>query len=393
MASLYDKIKNNNSFAYLQQEMNFATRRTRDLSHVHFQITPLCNLKCKMCYARMDVNEVCALNKHIMSFDEWKYFFDSVYEMGCFNITFTGGECTIHPEFIKMYSYAYDKGFDIAIMTNGTNVSEELLNVWKNRPPKAISMTLYGASAETYEKLCGNRDAYFKAYENIEKFITNKFVLMLKYTVVKDNYHDLEFVRMYCERKQLPLAVTSLLLQFNQCDMRKIEQEHIEDTDIQRTVIKEGTKSYFVRNIEKEKVFNVFYSKINEVLNKRNKKQRGIPCSAGINVCHISWDGKMTPCVSFNAFSRDPRETDFRRCWDALRDWADRVPRLKECSACVHQLRCPSCLSFHYNDTHEFGVPSRRLCWKHNHPEEAAEIEEELKNRGIIAEKELMNNE
>lgn len=391
MTSLYDRLKNNSSFNAYLRETNLATRKTRDLEHIHLQLTPFCNLRCKMCYARMDIDRVRSLKKHILSFDEWKYYIDAAFDLGCFNITFTGGECTMHPDFLKIYSYTYDKDFDIAVMTNGTNISEDLWKLWRNKPPRGISMTLYGASAETYEKLCGNREAYYKAYENIEKILEYGFYLVLKYTAVKDNYKDVETVMLYTKDKGIPISISGLLLQFGQCDIEKIKMESIGDENINIIKANRIREAGGIEGNIKEEEYKLYYTNIKQLLDNPHKKN-GIPCSAGINVCHISWEGKMTPCVSFNAFSEDPRELGFKKCWDDLRYWADKVPRLEPCSACVHQLRCPACLSFHYNDTHKFGIPSKRLCWKNNHPEEATAIETRLIEKGIISKEDLMNN-
>ena len=97
----------------------------------------------------------------------------------------------------------------------------------------------------------------------------------------------------------------------------------------------------------------------------------------------------MTPCVSLDSCVSDPRTIGFQSAWKTMNQWAKSVPAIDECDHCVHLLKCPACVAMHYNDTGIEGVPSPRLCWKRNHPEEAAEIEKRLVAKGLITPEEL----
>ena len=90
----------------------------------------------------------------------------------------------------------------------------------------------------------------------------------------------------------------------------------------------------------------------------------------------------MRPCISFDAFSEDPHDVGgMENCWQHLVEWADNVPLLVECQRCIFKNNCVKCIAMHYNDTHEFGKPSPRFCFKVQHPEEAAKLQAEYDRR------------
>ena len=123
---------------------------------VQFELLPVCNFNCRFCYVRMSKEEVEKSGHHIMRFDEWKYFIDECINLGTTRLTFSGGECTIHPDFIKLYKYAYARGLEMSLITNGSCITDEIFELFEKCPPNEIHITIYGMSSDTYERNCGN---------------------------------------------------------------------------------------------------------------------------------------------------------------------------------------------------------------------------------------------
>lgn len=385
MGYLYDLAKKENaSFGRIMGVINNITKQNKMLYTAVFQLTPFCNLKCKMCYARLDPKEVSDAGKRVMTFDEWKYYVDCVVEMGVYLVTFTGGECTLHPDFVKIYSYAYDKGLNISVMTNCTNITDELISLFTSKPPLSISMTFYGSSPETYEKLCGNRNAYYKTYENFEKLLDAGITVTAKYTFTKYNIADYEAVDEYCTEKGLDMMLSNELLILDNCDSKTIEEVNVDFDEKEKQILKVFFKKKGVSVEDAIKNSKENFFKSCEMRASNPKKNDYIGCSSGKNTLHITWEGFMTPCVSFLEFKEDPRKIGFEKCWKKMNEWMDNLPIIEECLECVFTGKCLSCVAAHYNDTGEFGKVSPRLCWKRKHPEEAAEIMKRLEDEGLI---------
>ena len=112
--SLYDKIKNSEKTPTEAFKDFFSEHTVKNdfLTMMMLELTPLCNFKCPFCYARVSPEALKAKGVEIKRFDQWKKYIDEAAEMGCMEIALTGGECTLHPDFCKIYEYAYDKGFE-----------------------------------------------------------------------------------------------------------------------------------------------------------------------------------------------------------------------------------------------------------------------------------------
>ena len=380
MGKLYDIVKSSggNAKAYLYGITNI-TRENRIPYTMYLQLLPYCNLKCKMCYARMEPEEVNSCGLHVMRFEEWKYFIDEGVKLGTRTVALTGGECTIHPDFCNIYSYAYDLGMDIYVMTNLTNVTDDIFELWAKKPPFSISFTVYGATADTYESLCGNGKMCAVVYNNIPKLLNAGQTLFPKFNIVQENYHDLDAVTSYFNSLNLKVNYGGTLMNFGKCNSVTLEEEEV-DSDL--------ISDFFFKKwcIDHNKTFDEgkeaeLRRLQKDYLNNGTEKKDGLKCGAARNTCHINWKGEMTPCVSMDAFKKDPRTIGFAECWRQMCKWADNIPYLEECSGCMFISKCRSCASYHYLDTGKFGVVSPRHCWKRNHPQEAADLETEIIRR------------
>lgn len=121
-----------------------------------------CNLQCIHCYIPGDEKK----RKMFMRFDEAKRLLDQIEELGFQRIVITGGEPLLNPDFIKIYSYAWDKGFIISLYTNITLMTEEIKKLLILKKPALIKISLFGCDKSTYAIITG-QDLYSLVYQNI----------------------------------------------------------------------------------------------------------------------------------------------------------------------------------------------------------------------------------
>lgn len=388
MSVLFDKLRDaDNQMSTYVQTIATLERKNNILGSAFLELTPLCNFSCKMCYARLSSSEIEKANKHILGFKEWKWFIDCFYEMGTRTLNLTGGECLLHPEFNQIYNYAYDKGFEIVIFTNCSRITEKQYRLFCEKPPASFSITVYGGSPFTYQNLCGNGKAYYDVFANIEKIIEKGFSLLVKYTITNENIGDLPQVYDYFKKKGITLRYQNSLLQLNKADKHTITKLSVDEENLG-----EVEKSIH-QNDDLVKDQDLDAYSINILKNRIQMPKKGIRCSAGRSICHIRWDGLMTPCVSLETIIIDPMEVGLKESWKIINEWAMSFQVIEECDKCVHVLKCPQCTALHYNDTGVAGIPSPRLCWKHNHLKEAKIIETRLIDKGLITAEELYGKE
>lgn len=90
---------------------------------VWLELTRRCNLTCPHCYIQggnARDNEMGASDFHAL--------IDEMADMGVWAVAFTGGEPTLHPDFVELVNHAHDRGLLIGIATNGMFLTERLLD-------------------------------------------------------------------------------------------------------------------------------------------------------------------------------------------------------------------------------------------------------------------------
>lgn len=155
-----------------------------------FELTPCCNLACKMCYVRKPRAEVEA-EGGLMSAEQWITLAKKCRDSGMLYLLLTGGEPLTHPQFREIYTAAKKLGFVVSINTNGTLIDDDMLHFLASDPPARVNMSLYGASRETYSELCGVPEAFDRAMYALKGMRREGIRVKLNYSVTRYNRGDM----------------------------------------------------------------------------------------------------------------------------------------------------------------------------------------------------------
>lgn len=173
-----------------------------------FELTPFCNFSCVMCYVRLTKDEADKQGK-MLSADEWLEIARQARDMGTLYITLTGGEPFLHPEFRKIYSELNKMGFLISIMSNGSMIDEDMIEFFReNGMPFTVKLTLYGASDETYKRVCNSSDGFTKISKAVDLLKNAGVPLKLTSTIVRENADDLRDIYLFARSKGVPMQHT-----------------------------------------------------------------------------------------------------------------------------------------------------------------------------------------
>ena len=99
-----------------------------------FELTPLCNLDCKMCYVHLQDPSV---RHRMLSGKQWIGLMEQAISKGMMTALLTGGEAMTHPDFWEIYMYLINQGISIRLKTNGLLKTEE--NVPATTPNSMMS--------------------------------------------------------------------------------------------------------------------------------------------------------------------------------------------------------------------------------------------------------------
>lgn len=158
-----------------------------------------CNLNCVHCYVNepMDSKEI---QSHEMPLERLRRLIDEIVELGCLELLLTGGEVLARSDFPELFSYAVRKGLRVTVFTNGTMVTERVISLFKQYPPKRVEITLYGMTRATYERVTRIPGSFDKCIRGVRLLLENGIHFALKTMVLQWNEHEVSQMRSFAEQ-------------------------------------------------------------------------------------------------------------------------------------------------------------------------------------------------
>ena len=153
--------------------------RQRNPFSVLFELTPVCNFNCIHCYMQ---------NTHIdnkLSYEDIIHTIDILYEKGIVFLTFTGGEIFTRNDFIDIYVYTKKRGFLVELFTNGSLITDDIIEVFRKYPPLLVDISLYGDNEETYFQITKVNGMYSKVVDNCRKLTEAGIRVALKSPILQ----------------------------------------------------------------------------------------------------------------------------------------------------------------------------------------------------------------
>ena len=95
---------------------------------VGWDITQMCNLRCKHCYATAGKR-----SEKEFSIDKVKQIIDELDSLGTVLIALAGGEPLVRRDIFEIVSYIKSKGMEVFINTNGILIDEDKIKKLKNK--------------------------------------------------------------------------------------------------------------------------------------------------------------------------------------------------------------------------------------------------------------------
>jgi len=153
------------------------------------EVTARCNLGCVHCYINVPADDREARERELGR-AELCALVDELAAEGCLWLLFTGGEPLLRPDFLEVYLHAKRRGLLVTLFTNATLVTPAIADVLAEWRPFAVEVTLYGATAETYERVTGVAGSFRRCREGIALLRERGVPVKLKSVVLTLNRHE-----------------------------------------------------------------------------------------------------------------------------------------------------------------------------------------------------------
>lgn len=333
--------------------------------HGIFELTSRCNFDCKMCYIH-DGTDMEALREKELSVGQWIDIAEEARRAGLLFLLLTGGEAMIRDDFSELYEALAQMGFRLVINTNGSIVTDKILELFRRYPPGRINVSMYGASEDTYERLCGRRmrGKVEAAIRELKKIGLSVRTTM---SVTPYNCQDMQQVWEFSSHENTLLEMTSYMFP----PVRK------GDGYCGENLARFSAEEAGFYMVEKERISmpsGKFHERAEQVRDHYRKKEEAlsgaeipetgtdITCQAGKSSFWITWEGKMRICGLTTAPEVDVMKLGFTEAWRQIHTLADEIRLPAECSVCPRKGLCRICAAMCQTETGRFDGKPQYVC-------------------------------
>jgi radical SAM protein with 4Fe4S-binding SPASM domain len=264
------------------------------------ELTYRCNLRCVHCYlAGHEVRQ--KQQSREMSTAKMLSLLDEITEAGCLNLLITGGEPLLREDFPEIYRHAKEKGLLVTVFSNGTLITEKVIELFRDYPPLEVEISIYGATAGTYEKITRVRGSFEKCMSGIKRLLDSNIKVNLKTILMTMNSHELFQMQNVAKevgaRFRFDAAISPCINGDKApLDLRVSPEEAIE---------KEFADPKRVR----------LWKKYFEGIGGRILADDLYGCGAGVTGFHIDPSGSLQPCMMTLDIQHDLSESGFLAGW------------------------------------------------------------------------------
>lgn len=324
------------------------------------ELLPLCNMNCDMCYIRLSKEEMESSGR-IRTADEWISIAKQMKEAGTLFVLLTGGEPFLYKDFEKVYNALRDMGIIVTINTNGTLIDDKVADVLSKNKPRRVNVTLYGASNETYSRLCKNPKGYDQTIGAIKLLKERNIDVKMNVSLVEENKMDLPNMLKIADELGVPIKVDTYMYPRT----KGIKADFSGDSRMNPKEV--ANIDIFIRyNTETEECFMRnrmdFLNRYEWTKQIEPPEQLALRCRAGKSSFWIDWQGNMSPCVFLDKFKMDVFENGFSKCWEYLVEQCGKLFLPKKCASCDKREICQVCVASVYCETGDMIEAPEYLC-------------------------------
>jgi len=300
-------------------------------------LTHRCNLNCVHCYLGSRNSELRSSEVELNT-EQWLDIIGQITDAGCLHLLLSGGEVLLRNDFETLYRKAVTNGLLVTVFTNGTLLNDSTLTLFKDLPPQHVEISLYGATAPSYESITGSKGSFDQCMKGIQRLHDNNLHFKLKTMVLTQNQHELGQMRNIADQYGVNFRLDPALfacLDGNKAPLDySVEPAEAVKEDLADPVRVRHWQEHYdnTKNISPDK--NLLFH-----------------CGAGLTNFHIDPSGTLLPCLMLSGPSYDLLKGSF------IDGWQNEIVKLRKikapvdykCHSCNKRSICGSCPAYYEN--------------------------------------------
>ncbi|MGB5684187.1 MAG: radical SAM protein [Candidatus Electrothrix sp.] len=267
-----------------------------------FELTHRCNFRCVHCYLG-DQQSIHRYRDQELDTGTILRLLEEMAEAGTLFLTLTGGDPMLRPDFIRIYEHAVSIGLLVSVYCNGTLITDEIISSFARYPPRIVEVTLYGATAEIFERITQKSGSFTACMEGISRLRRAEIRLRLKTIVMTLNYEELPAMRKTAEDMGLQFRhdcsiIPALPNEDNGGYSNRDRDRDAGGNDLQKTLLfRLGPEQAAAVDIETSKVKGKLRELAAQETTPVEPSKKLHHCGAARSSYHITPYGSMQPCI------------------------------------------------------------------------------------------------
>ena len=356
-----------------------ADRPAPPLRLVFWETTKICNLSCQHCRAVPRS----ARDPLELTTEESFALIDQIAEVTRPVLVLSGGEPLARLDIFELGAYGRDKGFRMALATNGTLIDRDIARRIRETGFSRVAVSLDGALAETHDRFRGLPGSQASALRGIRHLRDEGVSVQINSTIAKHNVNELP------DLLDLALGLGADALHLFMlvpvgCGVELAETAMLPGDEYERVLnwFYDQSKVCAI-DLKATCAPHYFRVRAERIIEERKRGDRSTPfvahgtrlkaapdpggghplsmmtrgCLAGTSVCFVSHVGEIYPCGYLPVTAGSVRHESFGDIWrgsavfQALRDPAALGGK---CGICRYEAICAGCRARAYAATGDY---------------------------------------
>ena len=304
--------------------------------HVSIELTYNCNLKCPHCYISAGEEQ----KSGFIPTDKLFSSLESLHNLGVSIVELTGGEPTLHPDFYKIFNFCISKFNIVAILTNGTTITEETAKIFgKYKNQIVMNLSIDGSTPEIHDKLRGCPGSFIKTTNAARLLAAEGIRFRIAMVTYPENRRDIENVLLLARKLGAMTFGWSPAMPFGRG--KGIVWDLTEEEMIDQFKYEKSVQD---KNMD-------FIEIIDPIQHKKQLEEKGGNCGAGHSNIVLGPTGIIRPCLLCpeewlslgNIFEKSPEEIFSNPMVSALRNIVVPDRESETCKDCCWRVFCHLC--------------------------------------------------
>jgi len=310
------------------------------------ELTRRCNLRCRHCYLG-NPDDRPQGHRRERTTGEIKQSIEEWALAGCLHLVITGGDPMMRKDFSGIYRHAVEQGLLVTVFCDGVLVTDDILELLRELPPRSVEISIYGATAPVYETVTRVPGSYAQAWKGIHSLIENGIRVVLKTVIMTLNQHELGDMAAQAEALGCAFRFDAAIFpELAGCDAQSLALRVSPETAVAWDLAFPERRARLAKAVD--------------LAARRPPAETLYSCGAGNTAFYMDAYGDYSPCLMTKHYRYPGNGRSFHEIWntDLSEIRQQRRTRTDGCLTGALRGACSHCPAFNYLETGDEEVDS-----------------------------------